>query len=396
VQFSVIAARPSGEVVTLELDAADRTHALRLVADQGLDPIAARKRSSFSLNLKRGKDRFPLLLFTQELISLLEAGLTLMAALQALHEKDRASSTGRVLSQVLQHLNEGRTFSHALETLPAAFPAMFVSTVRASERTGDLVDALERYVRYMNQIDALKRKVINALIYPALLLSAGVLVVVFLMFYVVPKFSHIYEDMGDNLPLLSRLLMEWGRFLEMHAAAALAVIATGAIGLGIVVTRPPVKAKIMATVWAIPALGERIRIYQLSRFYRTLGMLLRSGIPIITALDMASGILAGPQRAQLGHAALSIREGHSISDAMEHNGLSTPIASRLMRVGEESGRMGDMMERVAMFYDDEMARWIEWATRLFEPMLMAFIGVASGGVVVLMYMPIFELAGSIQ
>jgi general secretion pathway protein F len=137
-------------------------------------------------------------------------------------------------------------------------------------------------------------------------------------------------------------------------------------------------------------------LYQLSRFYRTLGMLLRSGTAIVPALGMASAMLSGALRAGFDGAARMIREGASISDAMDANHLATPIALRLLRVGEQSGQMGEMMERIAQFYDDEMGRWIEWATRLFEPILMAFIGIAIGFIVVLMYMPIFELAGSIQ
>jgi len=146
----------------------------------------------------------------------------------------------------------------------------------------------------------------------------------------------------------------------------------------------------------IPALRGRIHLFQLARLYRTLGMLLRGGIPISSALDMVSGLLGAELREQLRLAAEKIREGVPLSRAMEEYGLTTPVASRLMRVGERSGRMGDMMERIAVFFDEDMARWVDWFTRLFEPVLMALIGIVIGGIVILMYMPIFELAGSIQ
>jgi general secretion pathway protein F len=162
------------------------------------------------------------------------------------------------------------------------------------------------------------------------------------------------------------------------------------------VTRPGFRQWVTRTLWRIPAVGERIRVYQLARFYRTLGMLLRGGIPIVTALEMVSGLLEPALRLRLAQASDCIREGQPISHAMETYGLTTPVALRLLRVGEHTGGMGEMTERIANFYDEEMARWVDWFTRLFEPLLMAVIGLVIGFIVILMYFPIFELAGSIQ
>jgi general secretion pathway protein F len=134
----------------------------------------------------------------------------------------------------------------------------------------------------------------------------------------------------------------------------------------------------------------------LARFYRTLGMLLRGGIPIMPSLNMTAGLLQGNLREQLTQASRKISEGAPISQAMDACGLTTPVSSRMLRVGERTGQMGEMMERIAHFYDDEIARWVDWFIRLFEPLLMLVIGVAIGGIVVLMYFPIFELAGSLQ
>jgi general secretion pathway protein F len=149
-------------------------------------------------------------------------------------------------------------------------------------------------------------------------------------------------------------------------------------------------------LWRIPAIGERMRVYQLARLYRTLGMLLRGGIPVVTAMGMVDGLLRPNLRERLQLAAQDIREGRPLSNVMELRNLTTPVAVRMLRVGERSGHMGEMMERIGNFYDDEIARWVDWFTRLFEPILMTGIGLVVGVVVVLMYMPIFELAGSIQ
>jgi general secretion pathway protein F len=152
----------------------------------------------------------------------------------------------------------------------------------------------------------------------------------------------------------------------------------------------------MLGLWRIPALGEHMRIYQLARFYKTLAMLLKGGIPIIQSIDMVMGLLQPALRTHLKDACISIREGKPISYAMESHGLTTPVALRMLRVGERTGDMGYMMERIAEFHDEEMARWIEWFTKIFEPVLMAFIGCVIGVIVILMYMPVFDLAGSIQ
>jgi general secretion pathway protein F len=245
-------------------------------------------------------------------------------------------------------------------------------------------------------MDLVRKKIVSASIYPVLLIGVGSLVTLFLMLYVVPKFSKIYEDIGTDLPFFSKLLMNWGHLLDTHKALVFAGMVGFVMTLAYVVSQPVFQQWFMRWLWRIPAVGERIRVYQLARFYRTLGMLLRGGIPIVSALEMVSGLLQPILRGQLVQASNCIREGKPISHAMEQFGLTTPVALRLLRVGERTGGMGEMTERIANFYDDEMARWVDWFTRLFEPLLMAFIGLIIGGIVIMMYFPIFELAGSIQ
>jgi general secretion pathway protein F len=149
-------------------------------------------------------------------------------------------------------------------------------------------------------------------------------------------------------------------------------------------------------LWRIPALGSRMKVYQLARLYRTAAMLLRAGIPAVRALDMVRDLLAAHLRPQLLAAQKAIQEGKAMSAALGAAGLATPVAARMMVVGERSGDMGQMLAQIARFHDEEVARTVEWFTKAFEPVLMAVLGLAIGGVVVLMYMPIFELAGSIR
>ena len=168
------------------------------------------------------------------------------------------------------------------------------------------------------------------------------------------------------------------------------------IALWYVLRLPQVRAGIESLLWRLPVIGEHMKIYQLARFYRTIGMLLRGGMPMVSALDMGAELLHPSLRGRLIGARRAISEGKPVSASLDAHGLTTPVALRMLAVGEQSGNMGDMMDRIAAFHDEEIARWVDWFTRLFEPILMTVIGLVIGGIVILMYMPIFELAGSLQ
>jgi general secretion pathway protein F len=290
----------------------------------------------------------------------------------------------------------GRTLSAALEELPLSFPPLYIATVRASERTGSIREALTRYVAYQQQIELLRKKLVSASIYPLVLCAAGLLVTVFLLGYVVPRFSAIYEDLGSELPWASRTLMQWGRLMHDHGVVVLAVLVIGAVAVTKLLSRPSFRIALGQKLATLPVIGRQMRLYQLARLYRTVGMLLRGGLPAVTSFEMSAGLLSTALRPALAQATQSIREGQSLASSMERFQLTTPVATRMLRVGERSGNMGEMMERIAAFYDDELARTVDTLTRLIEPALMACVGILIGVIVVLMYFPIFELAGSIR
>lgn len=342
------------------------------------------------------RTRFPLLLFTQELIALLDAGLTLTESLETLAEKESRPESRQLIERLLASMREGRPFSVALASQAEAFPPLYAATVRAAENTGDLSPALGRFVGYQNQIDTIKKKVLSASIYPMLLIGVGTLVIGFLLGYVVPRFATVFADSGHDLPWMSQMLLAWGGAVEKHGS----LILLGAVGfiasIVLALAQPATRAVLTRLAWRTPAVGEHLRTFVLARFYRSLGMLLSGGIPIVSALGMVSDLLSAPLRSGAATAMEAMRRGETISAAFARGKLTTPVAARLLRVGEKSGRMGEMMERIAVFHDEEIARWVDWFTRLFEPLLMIFIGLTIGFIVVLLYMPIFELAGSIQ
>ena len=394
--YEIKALRGSGGLTTFELDASDVSDATLQAKSQGYTLIGIKPKLSWMLWQKHRKLDFPVVLFSQELLSLLDAGLSLIEALETLSEKELRTEIKKTLTQIIATLYEGHTLSFALEHSEANFPPLYIETVRASEKTGSLSEVMMRYIAYQTKIDSVKNQLVSAMIYPALVTMVGGLVMLFLMLYVVPRFSKIYVDIGTNIPFMSRLLMSWGLFLANHGWQVLAdtILLLGVLAYAAV--RPASKQWIMRKLWLMPTIGARLRLYQLARFYRSLGMLLRGGMPVVPALQMVSGLLQLSLRDQLAQASAYVREGRSISQAMETYGLTTPVALRMLRVGERTGQMGEMMERIAAFYEEDTARWLERFIKLFEPLLMTFVGVAIGIIVVLMYFPIFELAGSIQ
>ena len=384
----------SSGVSTCVIDAVNEADARRQIALRdlrliSLEPVRRLRRWLQAPQLH-------LAVFSQQLVSLLDAGLSLVEALEALSQKESSSGTQRILAQILMRLYEGQTLATAIAEHPASFPELYVAAVRASEKSGALREALTRYIAYQQQADALRKTLVNACIYPAVLLVAGLLVSFFLLGYVVPRFSSIYEDVGTDLPLASRLLLQWGQLLDAHAALVVIALVAALAGAVYALSRPATRAAIGRWIARIPAVGRQLHVYQLARLYRTTGMLIRGGIPAVPALRMSAGVVRPGSRAAYAAATRAVTEGQSIGEAMERHGLTTAVAARMLRVGERSGNMGEMMERIADFFDEELARWVAVVTRLIEPILMVVIGLLIGVIVVLMYFPIFQLAGSIK
>jgi len=396
-QYEIRALDTHRRVVSLTMDAADAASASACVEAQGLAVLSAREHNRLHAVVpalaQLFNSRFPLLQFTQELVALLRAGLSLPETLDVMIEKEVRAEVRQIFERIRTSLYNGQSMSQALQGCTGIFSDLYIATVKASERTGDLAESLLRYIEYKERLDLVRKKVVSASIYPVVLLCVGTLVTLFLLGYVVPRFSLIYTEQGRNLPWLSRLLLDWGGLINTHGWMIAAVGVLGVVLLIALGRQLPVLARRLS--WHVPALRRWLLIYHLARFYRSMAMLLRGGIPIVGALGMLNTLLPDDLRATLDAATQRIREGVAVSHAMTETGLTTPVAARMLRVGERSGDMAGMMDRIAAFHDEELARWVDWFTKLFEPLLMAIIGIVIGGIVLLMYMPIFELAGSL-
>lgn len=394
--FKVRGLNAQGELQLRLVSASSRAEAEQSARQYGLlrvlDVQGERLRPIFT----SARDRFDLALFAHELVALLGAGLSLIETLETLAERrEHAARAGSILNDLVRRMQEGQSFSSALKSFPVVFPELFVASIAASEHTGEMVPALQRYLRYYEQLGLIRQKIISASLYPAMLCAVGSAVALFLLCFLVPRFSRVYEGMEEKLPLASRWLMHWGIFASEHWVLIASLLVALTVALPVLLSRPESRAWVGSALQANRWLGGRIKLMQLSRFYRSLGLLLGGGIPVTKAMDMARGLLPVRLQASALTATMEVTQGRSLSDSLQSATLTTPVALRLLRAGERNGQMAEMLEQAATFHDKEIAHWIDRFARLFEPVLMLVIGLAIGGIVIMLYLPIFELAGSL-
>lgn len=380
----------SMSISLIDVEAMDESEARRFVESEGARLLDLRQVREIKITRRRQKP-FNLMVFNQQLFSLLEAGQTIVDSIEVLGQNDKRGHHRSIFDTLLKALREGCQLSEAMQKLPSAFPPLFVAMVRASETTGSVQTSVKRFTQYQTQVNEIRSKLMAAATYPAILLSVGFVVISFLMLYVLPRFSAIYDDVNKASDSLGFVQM-WGNFVRNNTSFAwLSLFAI----LGTVVTlifHPAVRQSISRKLLNAPWVGEKIWLLQLSRMYRTLGMLLKSGVSVIAAMRMTQASLPLAMQSHLQTAVQEVSEGKPISSVMMKCGLSTEIAQRLLVAGESSGNLDDMMERIADFYDQETSMWIDTAGRLIEPALMVGIGLVIGGIVLMLYSPIFDLA----
>lgn len=339
---------------------------------------------------------FPRRLFCQELAVLLDAGIPLYESLQTLREKEESPGVAQTLATLTTALSQGKTLSQAMRMQPEAFSTLLIASIEASQRTGQTSQALRQHAAYLAWLTGLKDKLVSAAIYPAILIGASLLVITFLTVFVVPRFAEIYEGMGGELPWLSGLLLSTGKAVGEHPWLVLGGLVMAVMAAVSAWQSPPVRAAVTARLWATPVIGPRLRLIELASLYRTLGLLLQAGVAVVPALEASAELVGTALRPSLLLATRRVREGTRLSDGLHQHQLTTPVSLRMMRVGEQTGELGPMLERAATFYDEELARFTEWVGKVVSPVLMLVMGVLIGGIVVLMYLPIFQVAEQIQ
>ncbi len=368
-----------------------------VAAALGLSPaalLAVEPVRASPLKAARG-GRFPRRQFAQQLAVLLRAGIPLLEALQTLQSQDNPPAVTAALAGVVERVQLGESFSTALASQPQAFDALFVAVVEASERSGQVEQALAEQATYLAWVEQLRSKLVAAAIYPAMLITAGTVVVLFLLTFVVPRFAGLLDGVGGELPFASRLLIAVGAFSGAHPVALL-LIATGLVALPVLAWQRGLKEALQERLWRLPLIGPKLHLLALAQFYRCLAMLLLAGVPIVPALVNARGVVASHLRAALDRATEAVRLGERLSACLQREGLATPVSLRMLKVGEHSGELGAMLAQAAGFYDEELSRLSDLVTRLANPALMLLMGLVIGTVVVLMYLPIFQLVEQVQ
>ena len=389
-----------GVVKTQRVDAPDRqsvaavlgvapAHVLEVTELAAGKPLLRR-------GIGRGNKNFPLQLFSQELSVLLDAGITLLEALTTLREKEASEPVRTALDAVIATVQQGQPLSTAFRAQPQAFDELVCAIVAANERTGQLSAALAQHAKYLAWVDALRSRLIAACVYPVMLLSVGGAVILFLLLFVLPRFAGILDGLGNELPWGSKVLIAFGQTAGQHPWMVLGGVALLGLG-GVALWRNEgLRLRVQASLWTLPGIGPRLRVLALARLYRSLAMLLASGVPVLPSLRIVQDVVAAPWRPAVAAAAAQVERGERLSDALEAQDLATPVARRMVRVGERSGEVAAMLERAAAFHDEEAVRLTELLTRAINPALMLIMGIVIGGIIVLMYLPIFQLVEQVQ
>lgn len=402
--YRVVTIDTRGQLSSAEVTAFNEDDARRQATSQGLTVVeCAHSKSNGHTGLLPAKwlrrSPSPVTLdnvaFAQDLATLLDAGVTVKEAIHALSQKEPSAARRQVLAQLDRAVSEGLSFSAAMQRA-GVFPELLLATVSASEQTGDLAIGLQRYARHQQSLRTVRDRVIGASVYPLLLLVVGSLIIALLLGVVVPRFAVLIDMEGRQLPLLSRLLMDWGRFVGEHRTAALGFFALFIAGmiLPIIKLRNPNTRK--RWLENIPGFSRLAREFQHLQMYRTTAILTSRGITIHKALDYSMELLSPSDQARLQSALAAMREGVDISSALSGSGLSDIVATSMLNVAERTGSLSEMLDRIADFYERSLQRNIDIVSRLIEPAMMIIFGILIGGIVILMYLPIFDLAASIS
>lgn len=335
-----------------------------------------------------------LLIWVEQFHALLIAGLSVIEALQTL-QRQRSDDWSAVMTELESQLRQGMPLSSALQSA-GRFPTLLVAMVRAAEVTSSLPQALERYLAHERRAAYVWHQVTSIALYPTLLLGIGGLVMLFLSFYVMPRFARIFQGMQGELPWTAQAMVAWSKLLQQHGPWVWGTLVLSLALLVSAALTPSIRQRAYEVLQRRSWIANRLETYHMSRWYRTTSMLLYGGIPLPESLEMATHVLPSIMQARAHEVIRAMKEGHAPGQAYSMGRMTTAVSEQLIQAGERSGDVGPMLEKAAEFHEVELTRWLERSMRVFEPIVMALIGLGIGGVVIMMYLPIFELASAIQ
>lgn len=389
-----------GKVIEKEFEAISRETLRQSLEEQGFFVFDVKKKPLQFLwdkGLARKKvSSKELLTFNQELLVLIKAGLPIIQAFDTILERAGKGKLSEILRDVREDIKGGTGLSDAFEKYPAAFSHLYVASIRAGERTGDLPLTIKRFINFSKRAEGLKKKVVSALFYPAILVAVAAIAVTILLVYVVPTFSQIYADAGSQLPVPTQMLIAFTTVLKKYF-----LLIVGAIVVAVALLRrwsdtESGRFKVDALKMRVPLLKEIFTKYSVSAFTRTFATVLGSGIPIVESLKMSVGTLNNKvlERSLL-EAVVKVEEGTSLSVALESVKLMPPLAIRMLGVGETTGSLEEMLGDISEYFEDEIDAHLHILTTAIEPAIMIVMGVVVGVIVITMYLPVFKIAATV-
>ncbi len=390
---------PAGEIVERSFSAPDERALRADLEQQGLYLFGVRRGLRLGELTLRERRVHPdrLLIFCQELAALLKAGLPLYQSLDVMLERQRDPLFRRALLSVRERVKAGTSLSEAFRAESRLFPAIFSASLVAGERSGSLEAVLRRFVSYLRLSQALKRKAVAAAIYPALLLVMMTALAGLFLVVIVPRFESFFEGLDAQLPLLTRVLIVVGSFLGQHLAVIALVLVALLIAGRLWLRRPGSGVVLDRLLLRTPLIGRLMGMYATSQLARTLATLLQGGLPLLNAMEVAGASVGNRAlAAAVKDAAPLVREGKSLTTALESTHLLDNLALEMVKVGEQTGALADMLHSLAEFIDEELETRLQTLMSLFEPMILILMALMIATMVIAVYLPLFQAISAVQ
>ncbi len=392
---------PSGEIVEGLYEAEGEAQLRRRLEHEGLLVLSLRRRTAvggaaLQLRRRQGPGRREFILFNQELATLLKAGLPLVESLDILRRRVDNPAFRSTLDDVHERVRGGDALSAAFAAQRPPPPGVYIASLTAGEKSGSLESVIRRYVDHARLLAAVRRKTLSALIYPAVLLALSLIVVAIIVLQVVPAFADFYDGFGAELPLATRTIVAASDFARATLPAMLALLAAAAAAVWAWRRRPGAALPLDRLLLRLPGAGGVAARFATSQLARTLATLLRGGIPLVDALDVAGRSIGNRHIAdQLEVVAREVREGRSLASAMDDRRIFPPVVIRMVEVGESTGALREMLDSVADFYDEEIETTLGRFMTLIEPVLLIVMGIVIAGMLFALYMPLLQLGSVI-
>lgn len=389
-----------GRIIVKEFEAANPEILQVSLEDQGFFVFEI-KRKPFQFLWDKGKrrqkvDNKTLLTFNQELLVLIKAGLPIIQALDTILERYERGALSDILKEVRENVKGGMALSDALEKYPKAFPHLYVASVRAGERTGDLPLTIRRYIAFLKRVEDVRKRFVSALVYPSILVTVASVAIVFLLVYVVPTFSQVYADAGSQLPLPTRILIAFSTTLKHYFPFLIALVAGVWMALRRWTATERGRYFTDDLIIRLPFIGEIFSKFAVTSFTRTLATVIGSGIPIVESLKMSVGTLNNVVlERRLLQAVVKVEEGMSLSNAIESVKFMPPLALRMLGVGESTGSLEEMLNDISEYFEADIDARLHLLTTAIEPAIMVIMGLVVGVIIVTMYLPVFKIAGTV-